>query len=60
MLTRILAIWALLLPFGSAQTGGSTVVAAGAHVLRVVAYDQRGPRFTEVASILEVPFTVEK
>jgi hypothetical protein len=35
-------------------------VSAGPHVLPVVAYDQRGPRFTEVASILEVPFSIEK
>jgi len=35
-------------------------VAAGRHVLRVVAYDQRGPRFTEICSILEVPFVVGK
>jgi hypothetical protein len=33
---------------------------AGAHVLRVVAYDMRGPRFTETATILDVPFTVEE
>jgi hypothetical protein len=35
-------------------------VAPGKHVLRVVAYDQQGPRFTEICSILEVPFVVEK
>ena len=35
-------------------------VSAGPHVLRVVAYDQRGPRFTELCSMVEVPFTVEK
>jgi hypothetical protein len=35
-------------------------VPAGPHVLRVVAYDQRGPRFTELCSMLEVSFTVEK
>ena len=35
-------------------------VAAGKHVLRVVAYDQRGPRFTELCSMVEVPFAVEK
>jgi hypothetical protein len=35
-------------------------VSAGNHVLRVVAYDRRGPRFTEVCSLLEIPFVVEK
>ncbi len=33
---------------------------AGSHVLRVVAYDMRGPRFTETATILDVPFRVER
>ncbi len=33
---------------------------AGNHVLRVAAFDMRGPRFTEAASILEVPFVVGK
>jgi hypothetical protein len=35
-------------------------VPAGNHVLRVVTYDQRGPRFTEVCSMVEIPFTIEK
>ncbi len=35
-------------------------VPAGKHVLRVIAYDQRGPRFTEIASIIEVPLTIDK
>ena len=35
-------------------------IAAGEHVLRVVAYDQRGPRFTDVGAIVEIPFAVEK
>jgi hypothetical protein len=35
-------------------------VAAGKHVLRVVAYDQRGPRFTELCTILEIPFSIER
>ncbi len=35
-------------------------VSAGNHVLRVVAYDRRGPRFTEVCSLVEIPFVVEK
>ncbi len=30
----------------------------GSHVLRVAAFDMRGPRFTETCSFLEVPFTV--
>lgn len=34
--------------------------APGKHVLRVVAYDRRGPSFTESCSILEVPFELEK
>jgi hypothetical protein len=29
-------------------------------MLRIVAYDRRGPRFAESCSILEVPFVVEK
>jgi hypothetical protein len=32
----------------------------GKHMLRIVAYDRRGPRFAESCSILEVPFVVEK
>jgi hypothetical protein len=32
---------------------------AGKHVLRVVAYDRRGPSFSESCSILEVPFVLE-
>jgi hypothetical protein len=35
-------------------------VAAGKHVLRVVAYDRRGPRFTELCSMVEIPFVVVK
>jgi hypothetical protein len=35
-------------------------LSAGEHVLRVAAFDMRGPRFTETCSIVEVPFTVEK
>ena len=35
-------------------------LAPGPHVLRVAAFDMRGPRFTETASILEIPFRVEK
>jgi len=30
----------------------------GRHVLRVAAYDMRGPRFTETCAILEIPFEV--
>jgi len=33
-------------------------LSSGPHVLRVVAFDMRGPRFTEAATILEVPFVV--
>jgi hypothetical protein len=35
-------------------------VPAGKHVLRVVAYDRRGPRFTELCSMVEIPFVIEK
>jgi hypothetical protein len=35
-------------------------VPAGSHVLRVVAYDMRGPRFTELCSLVEIPFAIEK
>ena len=35
-------------------------VPAGSHVLRVVACDQRGPRFTELCSIAEIPFSIER
>jgi hypothetical protein len=45
---------------GNGEWWNPLQLAAGRHVLRVVAFDMRGPRFTETASILEVPFTVEK
>lgn len=35
-------------------------VPAGPHILRVVAFDRRGPRFTETCSILEIPFSIER
>jgi hypothetical protein len=35
-------------------------VPPGPHILRVVAYDMRGPRFTETCSILEIPFSIER
>jgi hypothetical protein len=35
-------------------------VSPGPHTLRVVAYDMRGPRFTELCSMLEIPFSVER
>jgi hypothetical protein len=35
-------------------------IAAGNHMLRVVAYDMRGPRFTELCSMVEIPFSIEK
>jgi hypothetical protein len=35
-------------------------VGAGKHVLRVVAYDRRGPAFSEICSFVEIPFTIEK
>jgi len=28
--------------------------------LRVVAYDMRGPRFTEICSMVEIPFVIAK
>lgn len=35
-------------------------VAAGKHELRVAAYDQRGPSFSETCSILDVAFEIDK
>ena len=35
-------------------------LSAGKHVLRVAAFDMRGPRYSESCSILEVPFMVER
>lgn len=35
-------------------------VTGGKHVLRVVAYDRRGPAFSETCSILEIPFEIER
>ena len=35
-------------------------ISNGPHVLRVVANDERGPRFTETCSILEIPFSIER
>jgi hypothetical protein len=35
-------------------------VPAGEHTLRVVAYDMRGPRFSESCSMVEIPFVIEK
>ena len=35
-------------------------VPAGKHVLRVAAYDMRGPRFSESCSIVEIPFEIRK
>ncbi len=32
----------------------------GNHVLRVAAYDRRGPRFSEVCTLVEIPFTIAK
>lgn len=32
----------------------------GKHILRVAAFDMRGPRFAEAASFVEIPFTVER
>jgi hypothetical protein len=32
----------------------------GKHTLRIVAYDLRGPRFTETCTIQEIPFVIEK
>ncbi len=42
------------------KNGGASDDPAGPHTLRVVAYDMRGPRFTETCSILEIPFSVQK
>ena len=34
-------------------------LAAGRHMLRVAAFDMRGPRFTETCTMMEVPFAIE-
>ncbi len=33
---------------------------AGLHILRIIAHDQRSPRITEICSILEIPFSIER
>jgi hypothetical protein len=35
-------------------------IGPGKHALRVVAYDKRGPSFSETCSILDVPFAIDK
>jgi hypothetical protein len=35
-------------------------VRAGRHVLRVVAYDRRGPAFSEICSFVDIPFVIKK
>ena len=35
-------------------------VRTGAHVLRVVAYDRRGPAFSETCSLVDIPFFIRK
>jgi hypothetical protein len=37
-----------------------TSLSVGKHVLRVAAFDMRGPRYSESCTILEVPFLVER
>jgi hypothetical protein len=53
--------WRRNAPFllGGQEWWNPRALAPGRHLLRVVAYDMRGPRFTETCAILEVPFTVE-
>ena len=45
---------------GNTEWWSPARLAPGEHVLRVVAYDMRGPRFTESASFVEIPFAVER
>jgi hypothetical protein len=45
---------------GGVEWWNPASLAPGKHVLRVVAYDMRGPRFTETCSILDVPFVVSR
>ncbi len=45
---------------GGQEWWDSKSIAPGKHVLRVVAYDMRGPRFTEACAIEEIPFEIAK
>jgi len=45
---------------GNQETWDAKDLAAGRHTLRVVAYDKRGPAFTETCSILDASFVVAK
>lgn len=45
---------------GSRELWNPSSLSAGKHTIRVVAIDRRGPRFTQTASILEIPVIVEK
>ncbi|MCX6637838.1 MAG: hypothetical protein NT090_22510 [Acidobacteria bacterium] len=45
---------------GGVEWWNPAALAPGKHVLRVVAYDMRGPRFTETCAILDVPFAIAR
>lgn len=45
---------------GNVEFWDPRILAPGEHVLRVVAFDMRGPRFSETAGMIEIRFKVEK
>jgi len=45
---------------GGRELWNPSSLAPGKHTVRVVAIDRRGPRFTQTASIVEIPIVVEK
>ena len=45
---------------GSSEWWNPARLTPGEHVLRVVAFDMRGPRFSESASFVEIPFVVQR
>jgi hypothetical protein len=45
---------------GNTEWWSPASLSPGRHVLRVAAFDMRGPRFTECASFVEIPFIVAR
>jgi hypothetical protein len=45
---------------GNQRPWGIHGLSPGKHTLRVAAYDERGPAFTQICSMLELSFTVDK
>jgi hypothetical protein len=45
---------------GNSEWWSPARLTPGQHVLRVAAFDMRGPRFAESASFVEIPFMVER